>query len=101
MLGSERQTRQRSVQRRVLGAVDELDAPSERRQLESVHDRVLTVIKWILVEISSHSIQGRLLIAPPILSRVYQELRLGRSPKGVRGSGRKITQGGASKHLDE
>lgn len=51
--------------------------PQEREQLENVHDRVLNIIKWILVEISEHSIRGRLQIAPPILSRVYQELSNG------------------------
>lgn len=49
----------------------------ERRTLMHSHDRVLTVVKWILVEISAHSIEGRLLTAPPILSRVYQELSSG------------------------
>lgn len=51
--------------------------PSELEQLESAQDHVLTVAKWILFEVSQHQISGRLLIAPPILSRVYQELSNG------------------------
>lgn len=49
----------------------------ERRQLAHSHDRVLTVIKWILVEISAAHMDGRLLTAAPVLSRVYQELSNG------------------------
>lgn len=46
----------------------------EASQLAEAHDVLLCITKWILLEISSLSITGRLLIAPPILSRVYQEL---------------------------
>lgn len=57
----------------VIGRISEL----EGEQIGKAHDVVLVVIKWILLEISGHSISGRLLIAPPILSRVYQELSMG------------------------
>lgn len=51
--------------------------PTELDQINRSHDRVLTAIKWILQEVSEHAITGKLLIAPPILSRVYQELSIG------------------------
>jgi len=49
----------------------------EKRILGRTSDKVLTVTKWILMDMSEQSINKRILIAPPILSRVYQELSNG------------------------
>eukprot|EP00443_Scrippsiella_acuminata_P043297 CAMPEP_0115194898 /NCGR_PEP_ID=MMETSP0270-20121206/14305_1 /TAXON_ID=71861 /ORGANISM="Scrippsiella trochoidea, Strain CCMP3099" /LENGTH=604 /DNA_ID=CAMNT_0002608209 /DNA_START=145 /DNA_END=1959 /DNA_ORIENTATION=- len=51
--------------------------PEELKALGESNDEVLCVLRWLLLEISGHAIAGRLLIAPPILSRVYQELSNG------------------------
>jgi len=57
----------------VLGAV----SPDEERQILRATDTIVTVVKWILLEVSAHAVSKRLLIGPPILSRVYQELSNG------------------------
>jgi len=57
----------------VIGAITE----EEKKQIMVSHDEVLLVLRWILMEMSTYSINGKLLIAPPILSRVYQELSNG------------------------
>lgn len=57
----------------VLGEITE----TERLQILNSRDVVLTVVKWILYDISHNSIQGKMLIPPPILSRVYQEISNG------------------------
>eukprot|EP00928_Gymnodinium_smaydae_P078599 TRINITY_DN6271_c0_g1_i2.p1 TRINITY_DN6271_c0_g1~~TRINITY_DN6271_c0_g1_i2.p1 ORF type:complete len:367 (-),score=60.09 TRINITY_DN6271_c0_g1_i2:324-1424(-) len=48
--------------------------PDEMDKLFASQDRVLTVMKWVLLEVSAQIIHKNLLIAPPILSRVYQEV---------------------------
>jgi len=49
----------------------------ELTQLECAHDRPLIVMKWIFVEVSRQTLSGNLLVAPPIISRVYQEISNG------------------------
>eukprot|EP00747_Dinoflagellata_sp_TGD_P072089 gnl/TRDRNA2_/TRDRNA2_157326_c0_seq2.p1 gnl/TRDRNA2_/TRDRNA2_157326_c0~~gnl/TRDRNA2_/TRDRNA2_157326_c0_seq2.p1 ORF type:complete len:592 (-),score=92.78 gnl/TRDRNA2_/TRDRNA2_157326_c0_seq2:511-2211(-) len=49
----------------------------EKRQIVNSSDPMFTVLKWILLEISLLSIQKHLLIAGPILARIYQELSNG------------------------
>jgi len=49
----------------------------ELTQLECAHDRPLIVMKWIFVEVSRQTLAGNLLVAPPIISRVYQEISNG------------------------
>merc|ERR1712137_245825 len=51
--------------------------PREAQQLNRSRDMVHIVLKWILSEVSTLSIQKHLLIPPPILSRFYQELSTG------------------------
>lgn len=51
--------------------------PCETQQLNRSRDMVHIVLKWILSEVSTLSIQKHLLIPPPILSRFYQELSTG------------------------
>lgn len=52
-------------------------SPEEMEALNNAEDDVLCVMRWLKLEISEHSIAGRLLIGPPILSRVFQELSAG------------------------
>jgi len=62
--------------RRAICVIGEL-TPQEFTQLRNSDDHVLTVIKWIVREMSYQIMSGKLLIGPPIASRVYQELSNG------------------------
>merc|ERR1719247_3181097 len=53
----------------VIGKVTE----DELRIMMHSRDTVLTVVKWILYDISYHAVMGKLLVEPPVLTRVYQE----------------------------
>jgi len=58
---------------RVLGQVTE----NELRDLDAATEPVILVTKWILDEISTCSLSGKMLIEAPILTRVYHELSNG------------------------
>lgn len=62
--------------RRAICVIGEITM-QEFHQLSMADDHVLTVIKWIIMEVSHHIVSGQLLIGAPILSRVYQELSNG------------------------
>jgi len=62
--------------RRAICIIGEL-TPQEFNQLYNSEDHVLTIIKWIIREISYLAVTGKLLIPPPILSRTYQEVSNG------------------------
>lgn len=62
--------------RRAISFIGEVTM-QEFHQLSIADDTVLTILKWIIMEVSHHTVTGKLLIGPPILSRVYQELSNG------------------------
>mmetsp|Transcript_36983 Transcript_36983/g.85334 ORF Transcript_36983/g.85334 Transcript_36983/m.85334 type:complete len:604 (+) Transcript_36983:11-1822(+) len=51
--------------------------PQEKAELKAAPDPIMLIIKWIQVEVSSLTVSGHFVVAPPLLSRVYQELSNG------------------------
>mmetsp|Transcript_37992 Transcript_37992/g.85083 ORF Transcript_37992/g.85083 Transcript_37992/m.85083 type:complete len:398 (-) Transcript_37992:245-1438(-) len=57
----------------ILGPISE----AESSQLQHTTDKALVISKWIAQEITYQALAGNLPVAPPILSRVFQELSNG------------------------
>mmetsp|Transcript_79661 Transcript_79661/g.212993 ORF Transcript_79661/g.212993 Transcript_79661/m.212993 type:complete len:450 (+) Transcript_79661:78-1427(+) len=57
----------------ILGPISE----AEHNQLQHTTDKALVISKWIAQEITYQALAGNLPVAPPILSRVFQELSNG------------------------